>query len=92
MLSMLSESNQVLPIHSPSPEANDQPVADRVRSRFEASGYLQLRRIEVYFHHGRVVLQGQLPTYFLKQMAQSLAASVEGVREVDNDVAVLSRK
>jgi len=37
---------------------------------------------------GRVVLSGDVPSYFLKQMAQESLRSVEGVEEIQNELEV----
>lgn len=66
----------------------DQRIVDMACHALFASGYSQLRHLQVSFEHGRVTLQGQLPTYYLKQVAQSVILDVDGVREIDNDVRV----
>ena len=68
----------------------DDLIVDLVHQALYASGYGQLRRLQAYCDHGRVTLQGRLPTYHLKQVAQSLIDSVPGVRDIDNDVSVFS--
>ena len=67
-------------------------MVDRVWQALHASGYTQFRQLQVYFEHGRITLQGRLPTYYLKQVAQSAVLSVDGVRDIDNDVKVISCK
>jgi osmotically-inducible protein OsmY len=37
---------------------------------------------------GAVVLQGQVPTYYHKQLAQSVALSVAGVTSLENQITV----
>lgn len=68
----------------------DERIAEQAYQALATSGYRLLRNLQVYCDHGRVTLQGRLPTYFLKQLAQSLIQRIEGVRDVDNDVRVLS--
>lgn len=72
-------------------DANQQ-IVDRVWQALHTSGYMQFSRLQVYFEHGRITLQGRLPTYYLKQVAQTAILSVDGVRDIDNDVKVISCK
>jgi osmotically-inducible protein OsmY len=44
--------------------------------------------IEVTVCDRRVLLRGQVPSYFLKQIAQAVALAVPGVRELRNDLEV----
>jgi osmotically-inducible protein OsmY len=37
---------------------------------------------------GRVILQGRVPSYYLKQMAQSVTLAVVGVKSLENQIAV----
>lgn len=70
----------------------DQKIVDQACQALRTSGYTQLRHLQVSFEHGRMTLQGQLPTYYLKQVAQSVIQDVAGVREIDNDVKVLTSR
>lgn len=68
----------------------DEVLVALVYQALNSSGYPQLRNLQAYCHSGRVTLQGRLPTYFLKQVAQTVIRSVIGVRDIDNDVKVVS--
>lgn len=68
----------------------DEQITDLACQALRATGYCQLRHLQVYYEHGRITLQGQLPTYYLKQVAQSVILQVDGVREIDNDVRISS--
>jgi osmotically-inducible protein OsmY len=72
--------------------ARDRSIVDAVYRALRASGYCQLLRLQVYCDHGRVTLQGRLPTFYLKQVAQSALRSIHGIRDIDNDITVLSSK
>ncbi len=72
------------------PRTADEQIVDLACQALHSSGYSQLRHLQVSFEHGRMTLQGQLPTYYLKQVAQSVIQDVAGVREIDNDVRVSS--
>jgi osmotically-inducible protein OsmY len=56
--------------------------------RFCASGYLALRDVTCTVSDGVASLHGSLPSHYLKQLAQEIAATVEGVRLVVNKIDV----
>ena len=64
----------------------DQEVACRLRR----SGYLALRDVSCGLRGGVLSLHGRLPTYYLKQVAQAIAAEVEGVSSVVNRINVVA--
>jgi osmotically-inducible protein OsmY len=61
-----------------------------VEERLGASGYLALRRIRCECDGGVLCLRGCVPSQYLKQVAQAIAAAVEGVRRVDNRIEVVA--
>ena len=63
-------------------------VAEVAVVRLRQVHYLKHRDINCEFFEGVLVLRGCLPTYFLKQVAQTLAAKVDGVQQVDNRIEV----
>ncbi|SIO61318.1 BON domain-containing protein [Singulisphaera sp. GP187] len=56
------------------------------------SGYLALRDVSVSSesHAGTLWLRGRLPTYYLKQVAQSIVSEIEGVNQVVNHIDVVA--
>jgi osmotically-inducible protein OsmY len=58
--------------------------------RFRESSYLAVRTISCTVGDGVIHLHGSLPSYYLKQVAQELASSVEGVRQVINRIEVFA--
>jgi len=64
-------------------------VAREAADRLRRSGYLALRDISCVAADGVVCLDGSLPSYYLKQVAQEIAAGVEGARGVVNRIEVL---
>lgn len=65
------------------------PAIERtVEDRLRGSGYLALRHVACFAWENTIYLRGQLPTYFLKQLAQEIAAGAEGVRRVINRIDV----
>lgn len=63
-------------------------IDEAVRLALRRSGYGELLQLDVMAENGRVRLAGCLPSYYLKQKAQMLAMSVDGVRRLQNDVVV----
>jgi len=55
-----------------------------------ASPYAPLRNINCEYREGRLILKGCLPSYYLKQQAQTFVADVEGVGQVVNLIEVCS--
>jgi len=63
-------------------------VAERVRLTFRQSSYAPLRDLIASDVDGTIVLTGELPSYYLKQVAQVVASAVEGVRRLENQTVV----
>ena len=64
------------------------PIRRMAEERLRDSGYLALREVACIAHDDEVHLHGRLPSYFLKQLAQEIAAGVAGVRRVINRIDV----
>lgn len=61
----------------------------RVGSALCASGYPQLRHVTIRVaEHGRVRLEGAVPRYYIKQVAQTAVLGVEGVAALENRLRV----
>jgi osmotically-inducible protein OsmY len=52
------------------------------------TGHAWLRRVEVTVEAGRVVLRGDVPSYYLKQMAQVTVLALPDVPGLENDLRV----
>ena len=63
-------------------------MAERITQALLATGYPPLRTIEVSAFSQVVVLQGRVPNYYMKQIAQAVALNAAGEREVRNEVTV----
>jgi len=63
---------------------------ERVERLLARHPYLALRRISCDFSDGLVTLRGCLPSYFLKQMAQTAIAEADGVERIDNRIEVVA--
>jgi osmotically-inducible protein OsmY len=53
------------------------------------SGYQELRGVSCDFHEGVLTLRGRVPSYYLKQVAQSLVFDLDGVQELSNRLEVV---
>jgi osmotically-inducible protein OsmY len=65
-----------------------QAIEALVEARMRQSGYYELREVSCDFHEGVLTLRGCVTSYHLKQLAQSLALSLEGVEELNNKLEV----
>jgi len=70
------------------PAARWRDLSALIEERFQHGPYLTLRGVHCDLHEGIAVLRGQVPTYYLKQVAQTLAAQVEGVTTIVNRITV----
>jgi osmotically-inducible protein OsmY len=68
--------------------SGDLRLAERVERAVRATGYPPLRAIEVAACERLIILRGQVPTFYMKQMAQAAAVAVPGVHELRNDQVV----
>ena len=62
----------------------------RVELALRATGHWVLRGVIVTTQARAVVLTGRVPSYYLKQVAQSAALAVAGTHLVRNEIAVVS--
>jgi hypothetical protein len=70
------------------PSALPPGVVQEAEERLWRSGYLALREVSCLARDGVVYLHGRLPSYYLKQVAQEIAAGVEGAPRVINRIEV----
>jgi hypothetical protein len=64
-------------------------VAEHARRLLLETPYHVLRRVSCEYQAGELILRGELPTYFLKQMAQTAVANLPGVERVVNHIDVV---
>jgi osmotically-inducible protein OsmY len=64
--------------------------ADLAERALRNSPYLALRNVTCDCRDGVLTLRGCLPTYYLKQVAQAVVARLDGVRQVVNEIQVVS--
>jgi osmotically-inducible protein OsmY len=72
----------------PARSSADSALVDGVRRSLIETGYMSLRQVTVTVHEAVVSLEGQVRSYHLVQLAQSVAQRVHGVARVVNLVEV----
>ena len=75
-------------MNKPIDEANSISVQERARKAFEQIGYQQLNNVDCEVIEDEIVLRGVLDSFYLKQVAQSVAVKIPGVRSVKNEIEV----
>jgi osmotically-inducible protein OsmY len=86
-----SRSSRLKPCARVAVPLADEVVTQRIAAaRLRESPYSELRSLTCRFHRGVLSLQGSVPTYYLKQVAQTIVRQVAGVHRVDNQLQVLS--
>lgn len=83
---MLTE--EVLLPFVPANVAPSRKVAERVYRALAGSPYLAMRYLTCECDQGVLVLRGKVNSYYLKQVAQSVARSVDGVEVIVNVIEV----
>ena len=63
-------------------------VAEEVTESLKAAGYRALLAVVCHYHEGVLVLQGRVPSFYLKQVAQVQASKVPDVEVIVNRVTV----
>ena len=70
------------------PSGEKAAIEAEAESRLQTSGYPQLRKVSCEFHEGVLTLRGQVSTFHLKQIAQTLVRRLEGIGEINNRLEV----
>ena len=66
-----------------------QLLEERIGTAIRRSPYNLRKILRFEASEGKVVLRGQVASYFHKQMAQEALRGVAGVREIENQVEVI---
>lgn len=69
------------------PATNDH-LQQNLESALGDNPYIAGRRLRVESSAGRVIVRGQVGSYYQKQMAQESLLRVEGVEELENQLEV----
>jgi osmotically-inducible protein OsmY len=70
-------------------EISDQAIAEEAQRRLRASGYVSLRSVKCKCRNNIVTLSGRLPSFYLKQLAQTEVLAVPFVAALVNNIDVL---
>lgn len=70
---------------------NSEDHSASLQRRLRTEGDMSLRHVECEFHDGLVVLRGRVPTYYVKQLAQSILLIDPAVEAIENLIEVASR-
>jgi hypothetical protein len=74
----------------PTERLNAHAVERGARARLAKTGYPTLKKVECYFRNGRMILRGQVPSYYHKQLAQEALRDATHVNQVINHIEVVS--
>lgn len=67
-----------------------QRVVHQAEDRLGSSSHLFLRHVACRMEDGAMYLEGKVPSFYLKQTAQSLLQSLEGIDRVVNRLEVVN--
>ena len=74
-------------------DAEPRPVAGTIvqtaKQRIQECPHLTMQRVWCEFQQGRLFLRGQVPSFYLKQLAQTAVVGLEGVGQVVNEIEVV---
>jgi hypothetical protein len=65
-------------------------VLEQAHNRLATSSHRLLRSVHCDFDGEVLSVHGRLPSFYLKQLVQSLLGGLDGVHRIDNRVAVVS--
>jgi osmotically-inducible protein OsmY len=63
-------------------------IEERVRVQLQHSPYRAIRRVTCRFDDGELTLEGRVPTFHYKQLAQTAVAGMPGVKSIINEITV----
>jgi osmotically-inducible protein OsmY len=64
-------------------------VAALAKHRIQHQPHLSVQRIWCEYYGRKLYLRGQVPSYYLKQLAQTAVSGMDGVAQVVNEIEVL---
>jgi hypothetical protein len=75
-------------LNSSCPDVKHNPAAE-ARDRIVRHPHLAVQRIWCEYSEQTLFLRGHVPSFYLKQLAQTAVAGLEGVDQVVNEIEVL---
>ncbi len=79
-------------LHALSTTPRRSDIELEARSRLSRSGYFALRDVSCCVSSHSVQLNGRVPTYYLKQLAQAIVAELTGSRQLINQIKVATSR
>ena len=64
------------------------PVLSEILRQLQASPFAAIKELRCDFHEGVAILRGKVPTFYTRQIAQTLVKNVAGVEQVDDRIVV----
>ncbi|TWU26273.1 hypothetical protein Pla52o_01260 [Novipirellula galeiformis] len=74
------------PNDAPCTSARD--VTRIATERFRTCPYSAIRQVQCRFHEGVLVLSGQVPSFYMKQVAQELIRNLQPIEQISNRLNV----
>ncbi|MFV1967748.1 MAG: BON domain-containing protein [Pirellulaceae bacterium] len=65
-------------------------IEEQARVRLQHSQYRAIQRVSCRFDAGVLTLEGHVPTFHYKQLAQTAVVEIDGVRRIINEIEVNS--
>jgi osmotically-inducible protein OsmY len=69
-------------------DEHNNDLGQRVHLTMQRLGYTELNTVKCSSYEGHIRLRGTLKSFYLKQVAQSIAMKTPGVRKVINEIDV----
>jgi hypothetical protein len=73
---------------TPHDETTKERIAELAEAELHRGPYRALRNVTCVCRDGTLILYGRLPSYHLKQIAQTAVATLPGVERIDNRIDV----
>ncbi len=67
----------------------DLRLAERIQQVLQGTGYPSLRAVAITVRGRLVTLQGCVPSYYMKQLAQEYVLTISGIRGLCNELTVV---
>ena len=77
-------------MNSSQPLLRPQGVLQQASARLDKSSHLFLRHVVCRLESGDLCIEGKVPSFYLKQTAQSLMQSIDGVQRIVNRLEVVN--
>lgn len=74
----------------PMDRIHSHPAESTARERLAKTGYRTLRSVECSFRDGRMILRGEVSSYYHKQLAQESIRNAPHVNQIVNQIEVVS--